>query len=179
MVFCASWRPWPSAIAAAEAVCAIRNRRCAGAGEARRTSHSTPTITRNASAKPSSGEITIGRTTLSRIAFQCTVMPEATPTPARPPISACVEDDGRPSHQVMRFQVIAPTSADSTITRPSCAATSPMLTMSCAIVVATCVPSSAPSRLNTAAMTSAALGVSARVDTEVAMAFAASWNPLV
>jgi hypothetical protein len=30
-----------------------------------------------------------------------------------------------------------------------------------------------------AAMMSATRGVSARVDTEVAMAFAASWNPLV
>src|SRR5262245_3233508 len=29
--------------------------------------------------------------------------------PAKPPISACDEDDGRPHHQVSRFQAMAPT----------------------------------------------------------------------
>jgi hypothetical protein len=48
-----------------------------------------------------------------------------------------------------------------------------------AIVVATPVPSRAPTRFITAASSSAARGVSARVDTDVAMAFAASWKPLV
>ncbi len=47
------------------------------------------------------------------------------------------------------------------------------------MVCATSVPSIAPMRLNTAAMRSAARGVSARVETDVAMAFAASWKPLV
>lgn len=46
-------------------------------------------------------------------------------------------------------------------------------------VAATLAPKKAPPRLQTAAMTSAIRGVSARVLTEVAMAFAASWNPLV
>jgi hypothetical protein len=37
----------------------------------------------------------------------------------------------------------------------------------------------APKRLKTAAITKAIRGVNARVETEVAMALAASWNPLV
>lgn len=37
----------------------------------------------------------------------------------------------------------------------------------------------APARFITAAMASAARGVSARVDTDVAIAFAESWKPLV
>ena len=47
------------------------------------------------------------------------------------------------------------------------------------IVLATSVPSKAPTKLRTAAIISAMRGVSARVDTEVAIALAASWNPLV
>ena len=35
----------------------------------------------------------------------------ASAAPAKPPISACDDDDGRPHHQVSRFQTIAPISA--------------------------------------------------------------------
>jgi hypothetical protein len=48
-----------------------------------------------------------------------------------------------------------------------------------ATVAAMPVDSSAPARFITAASTSAARNVSARVDTALAMALAASWNPLV
>ncbi len=113
-------------------------------------------------------------TTLSRIASQCTVTPDAMPTPVSPPMRACVEDDGRPSHHVMRFHVIAPISPDRTMISASSELTLPMLMMSSAIVVATWVPRSAPTRLKTAAMMRATLGVSARVETEVAIALAAS-----
>ncbi len=47
------------------------------------------------------------------------------------------------------------------------------------IVLATPLPMKAPATFITAAIASAALGVSARVETEVAMAFAESWKPLV
>ena len=73
MVFCASCRPCPSAIAAADAVCASRKRRMVRAGAEFRTSHSTPTISANAREKPTTGDRTIGMTTLSRIAPQYTV----------------------------------------------------------------------------------------------------------
>ena len=46
-------------------------------------------------------------------------------------------------------------------------------------VVATAVPRNAPTKFITAAMISAVRGVSARVETEVAIALAASWKPLV
>ena len=46
-------------------------------------------------------------------------------------------------------------------------------------VFATSWPRKAPTKFMTAAMASATRGVRARVETEVAMAFAASWNPLV
>ena len=57
---------------------------------------------------------------------------------------------------------------------PSGVAISPSLT-----VLATPLPRKAPARFITAAIASAARGVSARVETEVAMAFAESWKPLV
>ena len=46
-------------------------------------------------------------------------------------------------------------------------------------VCATFWPRNAPTKFITAARARATRGVSARVDTEVAIAFAASWNPLV
>ena len=46
-------------------------------------------------------------------------------------------------------------------------------------VWATFCPRKAPTKFMTAAMARATRGVSARVDTEVAMALAASWKPLV
>ena len=46
-------------------------------------------------------------------------------------------------------------------------------------VLATLAPKNEPMQLPTAAMPSATRGVSARVETDVAIAFAASWKPLV
>ena len=47
------------------------------------------------------------------------------------------------------------------------------------MVLATSTPSKAPTKFRTAAIASATRGVRARVDTEVAIAFAASWKPFV
>ena len=46
IVFCASCRPWPSAMPAAETVCAMRKPRLALCGLARRKSHRIASITR-------------------------------------------------------------------------------------------------------------------------------------
>ena len=46
-------------------------------------------------------------------------------------------------------------------------------------VLATSCPRSAPAKFITAASDRATRGVSARVETEVAIAFAASWKPFV
>ena len=129
--------------------------------------------------KPTIGETTIGMTTFSRRRPTCTVAPAASAAPTSPPIRAWEDDDGRPNHQVSRFQPIAPTSAaahDHQARRCPCgAAMMPLPT-----VAATCrCRRTPPTRLATAAMTSATRGVSARVETEVAMALAASWKPLV
>ena len=95
-------------------------------------------------------------------------------------MSACEDDDGIPNHHVMRFQTIAPTMADSTMTRPRWVLRASVMSMiPLPMVSATSVPSMAPTRLNPAAMIRAARGVSARVETEVAMALAASWKPFV
>ena len=172
----------PSAIAAAEAVWAIRNRRVTRCGLEFRKIHRTATMSRNARAKPTSGDTTIGMTTLSRMTRQCTVTPAADPDArqrtdqrvrgrrrqAQPPgdeVPADRADHGRQHHD----QALLP--AD-----PCLGA---HVDDAAADGLATSVPSSAPSRLNAAAMSSATRGVSARVDTDVAMAFAASWKPLV
>src|SRR5690606_5705717 len=80
-----------------------------------------------------------------------------------------------PKYHVTRFQVMAEISAE--ITR-SWVATSGG-TIPRPTVLATAVPVSAPTTLRMAAMATALPGVSTRVATDVAMAFAVSWNPLM
>src|SRR2546423_1283033 len=97
--------------------------------------------------------------------------------PTRPPISACDDDEGMPKYQVIRFPTIAPAG-------PANPSPSPLIPLGALItplptVAAPLPPKNDPTRLPTAAMASATRGVSARVETEVAIAFAASWNPLV
>ena len=90
-------------------------------------------------------------------------------------MSACEELDGKPSHHVIRFQVIAPTSAARTVFSVA----RPVSMIPFPTVVATAVVTNAPARLASAAIRTARRGVSARVDTEVATALAVSWNPFV
>src|SRR2546430_17350146 len=99
----------------------------------------------------------------------------ASAAPTKPPMSACDELDGRPNHQVNRFQAIAPSSPASTVfvlIRSDA-------TMSFPTVLATAVVTNAPARLATDATRTARRGVSARVETDVATAFAVSWKPFV
>ena len=82
---------------------------------------------------------------------------------------------GSPRAQVIRFQTIAPTSA---------ATTTPWVVVSSwtrpdPIVLATAVPANAPMKLNAAAIAMACRGWRARVATDVAIALAVSWNPLM
>src|SRR5258708_3849050 len=94
--------------------------------------------------------------------------------PAYPPTSAWDDDDGRPHHQVSRFQMIAPirparisdgvTTAGSTIPLP--------------MVLATCAPKiRKATKLKKPAIATAACGDSTRVLTTVAIELAASWKP--
>ena len=105
---------------------------------------------------------------------QCSTfqLPSAVPraAPHRPPTSAWLELDGRPSHQVTRPQMIALINAPSTVAM----VTYWVSTRPLPIVVATAVPVRAPSRLKPAAQVMAQRGDSTLVETTVAMAFAVS-----
>src|SRR6478736_5052037 len=78
------------------------------------------------SRKPKNGELTIGRNTFQSRPLLVVQSPSPSfdqinapqllcaadsAAPHRPPISACDDDDGRPRHHVIRFQAIAPSSA--------------------------------------------------------------------
>src|SRR5579875_1831745 len=116
--------------------------------------------------------------TLSTTPPQLTDSDDASAAPTSPPIRACEDEDGKPKYQVPTFQAIAPTSAASTTTSPAFPPEGGGM-MPDPIVAATFVEISAPTMLKTAAMTSATRGVRARVEIEVAIALAESWNPLV
>ena len=137
-------------------------------------------ITRKAPVKPRVGLTIIGMATFSMTLSQSTVTPEARPAPMSPPIRACEDEEGMPKYHVMRFQVMAPTSALTTIVRAWLGESmvSNPVRMSL-IVLATSTPSNAPTKLRMAAIVRARRGVSARVETEVAIALAASWKPFV
>ena len=81
---------------------------------------------------------------------------------------ACDDDDGMPRHQVIRFQPIAPMSAPAQTATP--VSPTGISMMSLPIVSATRTPTNPPMRFITAASARAIRGVSARVETEVAMA---------
>ena len=100
---------------------------------------------------------------------------EATAEPTRPPISAWLELEGKPSRQVSRFQRIAPSRPQISVSLVTqWASTSPWPT-----VVATAVPASAPHRLVTAASAMACEGVRTLVPTTAATELAVSWKPLM
>src|SRR5258705_1785941 len=96
--------------------------------------------------------------------------------PESPPTSACEELAGNPHHHVRRSQTIAPTSpAVTTASVMYCGSTVPL-----PIVFATCNPKKRKAmKLKNAAQTTAARGDSTRVETTVAIEFAASWKPLM
>ncbi len=123
------------------------------------------------------GERSPGRTTFSQTpSHWMTSQPAAAiAAPEMPPISAWLELDGSPRNQVTRFQLIAPTRPAST----TLSVTASGSTMPVAIVAATAIETNAPAKFRTAASATAVRGVSARVETLVAIALAVSWNPLV
>src|SRR3954464_3099267 len=105
-----------------------------------------------------------------------TSAPSATnAAPMSPPISACDELDGRPSPHVAMFHAIAPTRpANTTVVVIAPASTIPEPT-----VAATFSEMKAPAKFSTADNATAKRGDMARVETDVAMAFAVSWKPFV
>src|ERR671935_2228829 len=132
---------------------------------------------RKAAPKAIAGAASAGMTTLCAIPCQRTPFePDWTSAaPTRPPISACDELDGRPNHHVSRFQAIAPASAAISV----CCVARFASMRPLATFFATAVVTKGPARFATAATSTATRGVTARVPTEVAIAFAVSWKPLV
>src|SRR3954454_12231282 len=155
-------------MAADDTHCPYLNPRLTCDGLRRRKIHSSANITMKASTNPTSGDSTIGMTTFLTMTCHFTVALDARAAPTRPPISACDDEDGKPKYHVMRFHTIAPTTAAKTTTSPSCVRGTSMMPLP--TVLAALAKPSAPKRLNTAASASATRGVSARVDTDVAMA---------
>src|SRR5215216_4184151 len=146
------------------------------AGRRRATSQSRQKSKRKAPANPSSGEKTIPRSTLATPSVWIASVPAAaTPAPTIEKTSAWLELDGMPYHQVTRFQAIADSSAAAT----SCWVASSGAMIPLPIVVATAVPVNAPTTFSVEAIRTAWPGVSTRVATEVAIALAVSWNPLM
>src|SRR5690606_40137327 len=92
-------------------------------------------------------------------------------------IRACEDEDGRPSHQVIRFQLMPPSSAHNStcaVTLTTSVSTNPE-----AMVFATAVPMNAPIRFIVAARITAEPGDSTLVATTVAVDLAVSWKPLM
>ena len=100
----------------------------------------------------------------------------ATAAPAYPPIKAWDDEEGIPKYQVIRFQVIAPSSpprTTSVLTTRTSIRPEP-------IVLATAVPKvNAAAKLKNAAQKTARKGDSTRVETTVAIEFAESCIPLM
>src|SRR5215216_4648837 len=176
IVFWASLPPWPRLKAAAETSWRRRNRLSTRAGVDRRKSHRLASMSRKPRAIPNSGDRTMNRMVFSRLAALRTLKPAlATPAPAKPPMRACDEEVGRPSHQVRKFQLTAPMSPAKTTASLTTSGSTVLPT-----VLATCVWKTRKAmKLNRAAQTTAIRGVSTRVETTVAIELAASWKPLV
>src|SRR5713101_2327356 len=126
---------------------------------------------------PITGDAAIGRTTFWTTPCHLTVLAAPMAAPISPPMRAWVDEDGRPSHQVSKFQLIAPIRAEKMITRPWVPDGLEMIPLP--TVLATLVETSAPTILSPAAIPSAVRGRRALVVIDVATALAASWKPLV
>ena len=132
---------------------------------------------RRPAAKPTIGETTIGITTLSTIVDQCdrrTGGERGTDEPADQGVRRRRRQPEVPGDQVPDDRAEQPGEDDDQALGARSAGRSRSDT-----VCATFWPRNAPTKFITAARISATRGVRARVETEVAIALAASWKPLV
>src|SRR3954469_4376582 len=172
IVFCASLAPWFRLKNAADRSCSRRNHRSTREGGVQRNSQKIAVISSSPAARPISGD----RKMKMIVSFQpdgtIAAKPAlATAAPAYPPINACDELVGRPKYQVIRSHTIAPTNpAKMTLKVTMWMSTSPDPT-----VLATAVPKAkAATKLKNAAQMTALPGLRTRVETTVAIEFAAS-----
>ena len=128
MVFWASFVPWLNPINEALTNCSRPKTTFTRCGRQFRSRANNSPITTKPSIRPKTGETIMGRTTLGHRPSGCPL--ESTPdhlitaklpaavasvAPHRPPISAWLELEGSPNHQVNRFQTIAATRAQRTV----------------------------------------------------------------
>src|SRR5262245_6346785 len=137
----------------------------------------TAVIRTNPRTSPSKGDRTMNAAVFRRPSGTRLPTPAlATAAPDNPPISAWEELEGMPPYQVIRFHAMAPTRP----ARTTPASITSGWTIPLPTVRATFTPKpKAATKLKKAAHTTAWLGVSTRVETTVAMEFAASWKPLM
>ena len=109
----------------------------------------------------------------------CSAPAASTVAPISPPTSAWEDEDGRPRHQVSRFQAIAPISPASTTTIAWLAARLLRSTKPPMVLATAVPPSSGPRNSKTPTTATACPGVMAREAMTVATTLAASWKPLV
>src|SRR5262252_5715030 len=152
--------------------CRRRNQRSTRDGGIQRNSHRINVIRDNPAPSPITGDRKMKMIVLVQPAGIIALNPAfATAAPAYPPISACDELVGSPKNHVMRSQMIAPVrppkiTAKETIRRSI---------MPEPTVLATAVPNvNAAMKLKNAAHATALPGDRTRVDTTVAIEFAAS-----
>src|SRR4051812_49729434 len=106
MVFCASLVPWPSEYSAADTSCSTRNVLSTRRGSDRRNDHDRATMRKSASTNPITGATTMKISVLVQPLAMIAEKPAlATAAPAYPPMSACEDEVGRPSHHVTKSQV--------------------------------------------------------------------------
>ena len=172
IVFCASFVPWPSEYAAAERSWPRRKTRSTRRGEARRKSQKMMIVRIQATTRPISGARMMKISVFVHPEGLIAANPaRATAAPAYPPMSACEELVGRPKYQVMRSHTMAPKRPPK-IT-PNVTTWTSIIPLP--IVFATAVPKpNAATKLKKAAHTTACPGERTRVDTTVAIEFAAS-----
>ncbi len=164
--------PWLILKTAAEINWSFLNIPPAAATEKYREEFKVRVIKINPRAKPMRGERMMKLAVLI-IPFQTrtSVPPFMRPVPIRPPMRAWEELLGRPSHQVMRFQIMAPPRAEK-ISRLS---TIRGLIIPVPTVFATWAPiKKTATKLKRAAHMTAYWGLRTRVETTVAIEFAAS-----
>src|ERR1700736_659418 len=176
MVFCASLPPWPSEYSEAETNCNMRKARSTANGVERTDAQDTIATSTSARMNPTTGDSTIASSVLDSPLHTAADRPAfASPPPSNPPIRACELLEGMPKAQVMTFQTMAPIRA----AKITCASMMLGSTMPVPMVCATFSPNTRnATKLKNAAHSTAYCGRSTRVDTMVAIEFAASCNPL-
>ena len=174
IVFCASLVPCERATRHAVTVWPWRNPDSICPSSILRATKKMSFTAQNAASPATTGLTSAGMSTSVSTAAKFTPStPAPTMTaPTRPPNRACEELDGRPTSQVMRFQMIAPTNPAKM--KAALMVTCCSLMMPPEMVFATSVDKKAPIRLSVPAAMTAVFGLSAPVAMEVAMALAVS-----